>query len=289
MSSIFSMTGFARAETRTSDFQLIWEIKTVNHRYLETTFKLPESLRGVEHALRERVRDRLGRGKLDAVLKLEGGQNAGPLTVNRSLLQSLIDSAQDIADLAPGAAPITQGQLMAWPGVMVPSDTLLDDITQATLRLFDEGLERLIESRAAEGKRLHQILLGNLDDIGQQLSTLEPIANSLPQLQQQRLQERVAALETKIDDERMAQEVALLAQKADVREELDRLSIHIDQAQSLIHSSGPHGRRLDFLTQELNREANTLGAKAICSEISNASIELKVIVEQIREQVQNIQ
>ena len=289
MSSIYSMTGFARAETRTSDFQLIWEIKTVNHRYLETTFKLPESLRGVEHALRERVRDRLGRGKLDAVLKLEGGQNAGPLTVNRSLLQSLIDSAQDIADLAPGAAPITQGQLMAWPGVMVPSDTLLDDITQATLRLFDEGLERLIESRAAEGKRLHQILLGNLDAIGQQLSTLEPIANSLPQLQQQRLQERVAALETKIDDERMAQEVALLAQKADVREELDRLSSHIDQAQSLIHSSGPHGRRLDFLTQELNREANTLGAKAICSEISNASIELKVIVEQIREQVQNIQ
>jgi uncharacterized protein (TIGR00255 family) len=289
MSSIFSMTGFARAETRTSDFQLIWEIKTVNHRYLETTFKLPESLRGVEHALRERVRDRLGRGKLDAVLKLEGGQNAGPLTVNRSLLQSLIDSAQDIADLAPGAAPITQGQLMAWPGVLVPSDTLLDDITQATLRLFDEGLERLIESRAAEGKRLHQILLGNLDAIGQQLSTLEPIANSLPQLQQQRLQERVAALETKIDDERMAQEVALLAQKADVREELDRLSIHIDQARSLIHSCGPHGRRLDFLTQELNREANTLGAKAICSEISNASIELKVIVEQIREQVQNIQ
>ena len=289
MSSIFSMTGFARAETRTSDFQLIWEIKTVNHRYLETTFKLPESLRGVEHALRERVRDRLGRGKLDAVLKLEGGQNAGPLTVNRSLLQNLIDSAQDIADLAPGAAPITQGQLMAWPGVMVPSDTLLDDITQATLRLFDEGLERLIESRAAEGKRLHQILLGNLDAIGQQLSTLEPIANSLPQLQQQRLQERVAALETKIDDERMAQEVALLAQKADVREELDRLSIHIDQARSLIHSCGPHGRRLDFLTQELNREANTLGAKAICSEISNASIELKVIVEQIREQVQNIQ
>jgi uncharacterized protein (TIGR00255 family) len=289
MSSVFSMTGFARAETRTSDFQLIWEIKTVNHRYLETTFKLPESLRGVEHALRERVRDRLGRGKLDAVLKLEGGQNAGPLTVNRSLLQSLIDSAQDIADLAPGAAPITQGQLMAWPGVMVPSDTLLDDITQATLRLFDEGLERLIESRAAEGKRLHQILLGNLDAIGQQLSTLEPIANSLPQLQQQRLQERVAALETKIDDERMAQEVALLAQKADVREELDRLSIHIDQARSLINANGPHGRRLDFLTQELNREANTLGAKAICSEISNASIELKVIVEQIREQVQNIQ
>ena len=289
MSSIFSMTGFARAETRTSDFQLIWEIKTVNHRYLETTFKLPESLRGVEHALRERVRDRLGRGKLDAVLKLEGGQNAGPLTVNRSLLQNLIDSAQDIADLAPGAAPITQGQLMAWPGVLVPSDTLLDDITQATLRLFDEGLERLIESRAAEGKRLHQLLLGNLDAIGQQLSTLEPIANSLPQLQQQRLQERVAALETKIDDERMAQEVALLAQKADVREELDRLSIHIDQARSLIHSCGPHGRRLDFLTQELNREANTLGAKAICSEISNASIELKVIVEQIREQVQNIQ
>jgi uncharacterized protein (TIGR00255 family) len=178
---------------------------------------------------------------------------------------------------------------MAWPGVLVPSDTLLDDITQATLALFDKCLEHLIESRAAEGKRLRQILLGNLDAIAEQLRTLEPIANSLPQLQQRRLQERVAALETKIDDERIAQEVALLAQKADVREELDRLSIHIDQARSLINGSGPHGRRLDFLTQELNREANTLGAKAICSEMANASIELKVIVEQIREQVQNIQ
>jgi uncharacterized protein (TIGR00255 family) len=201
----------------------------------------------------------------------------------------LIDSAQDIASFAPDATPVTQGQLMAWPGVLVPSDTLLDDITQATLALFDKCLEHLIESRAAEGKRLRQILLGNLDAIAEQLRTLEPIANSLPQLQQRRLQERVAALETKIDDERIAQEVALLAQKADVREELDRLSIHIDQARSLINGSGPHGRRLDFLTQELNREANTLGAKAICSEMANASIELKVIVEQIREQVQNIQ
>jgi len=289
MSSIHSMTGFARAEARTSDFQLVWEIKTVNHRYLETTFKLPESLRGVEHALRERVRGHLGRGKLDAILKLEGGQNAGPMSVNRSLLQSLVESAHDIAVLAPNAAPITQGQLMAWPGVLVPSDNLLDDITQATLTLFDEAMERLIESRAAEGRRLHQILLGNLEAIAAQLRTLEPVANSLPQLQQQRLQERVTALEAKIDDERIAQEVALLAQKADVREELDRLSIHMDQARSLIDASGPHGRRLDFLTQELNREANTLGAKAICSEISNASIELKVIVEQIREQVQNIQ
>lgn len=283
------MTGFARAETRKSDFQLTWEIKTVNHRYLETAFKLPESLRGVEHALRERVRTQLGRGKLDATLKLEGGHGAGPMTVNRSLLQSLIDSAQDIAGLAPDAMPITQGQLLAWPGVLVPSDTSLDDITQATLMLFDKTMERLIRSRAKEGEKLHQLLLANLDAIAERLQGLEPVASKLPQLQQRRLQERVDALEIRIDHERLAQEVALLAQKADVREELDRLSIHIDQARSLIAADGPHGRRLDFLTQELNREANTLGAKAICSEISNASVDLKVIIEQIREQVQNIQ
>lgn len=283
------MTGFARAETGTSDFQLIWEIKTVNHRYLETSFKLPESLKGVEPALRERARVLLGRGKLDAVLKLEGGYGGEAMTVNRSLLKNLIESAKDIALAAPAAAPITQGQLMAWPGVLIPSNTLLDDIAQATLTLFDDAMARLIDSRAEEGAKLHKLLLANLDAIAEQLQMLEPIANTLPQLQQRRLQERVDALETKVDEDRLAQEVALLAQKADVREELDRLSIHVDQARSLINADGPHGRRLDFLTQELNREANTLGAKAICSEVSNASIELKVIIEQIREQVQNIQ
>ncbi len=283
------MTGFARAETGTSDFQLIWEIKTVNHRYLETSFKLPESLKGVEPALRERARVLLGRGKLDAVLKLEGGYGGEAMTVNRSLLKNLIESAKDIALAAPDAAPITQGQLMAWPGVLIPSSTLLDDIAQATLTLFDDAMARLIDSRAEEGAKLHKLLLANLDAIAEQLQMLEPIANTLPQLQQRRLQERVDALETKVDEDRLAQEVALLAQKADVREELDRLSIHVDQARSLINADGPHGRRLDFLTQELNREANTLGAKAICSEVSNASIELKVIIEQIREQVQNIQ
>jgi uncharacterized protein (TIGR00255 family) len=286
---MFSMTGFARAETGTSDFQLIWEIKTVNHRYLETSFKLPETLKGVEPALRERARVLLGRGKLDAVLKLEGGYGGEAMTVNRSLLKNLIESAKDIALAAPDAAPITQGQLMAWPGVLIPSSTLLDDIAQATLTLFDDAMARLIDSRAEEGAKLHKLLLANLDAIAEQLQMLEPIANTLPQLQQRRLQERVDALETKVDEDRLAQEVALLAQKADVREELDRLSIHVDQARSLINADGPHGRRLDFLTQELNREANTLGAKAICSEVSNASIELKVIIEQIREQVQNIQ
>jgi len=283
------MTGFARAETGTSDFQLIWEIKTVNHRYLETSFKLPESMKGVEPALRERARVLLGRGKLDAVLKLEGGYGGEAMTVNRSLLKNLIESAKDIALAAPDAAPITQGQLMAWPGVLIPSSTLLDDIAQATLTLFDDAMARLIDSRAEEGAKLHKLLLANLDAIAEQLQMLEPIANTLPQLQQRRLQERVDALETKVDEDRLAQEVALLAQKADVREELDRLSIHVDQARSLINADGPHGRRLDFLTQELNREANTLGAKAICSEVSNTSIELKVIIEQIREQVQNIQ
>lgn len=289
MNSMFSMTGFARAETRTTDFQLIWEIKTVNHRYLETTFKLPESLRGVEPTLRERARSQLGRGKLDAVLKLEGGQSAGPITVNRLLLQNLIESAKDIGKLTPEATPITQGQLLAWPGVLVASDRSLDDITQATLMLFDQAMEGLVQSRAQEGEKLGQLVLANLDTMATLLQALAPVVDTLPQLQQKRLQERLTGLETKVDDERLAQEVALLAQKADVREELDRLSIHMEQARALIEADGPHGRRLDFLTQELNREANTLGAKAICSEISSASVELKILVEQIREQVQNIQ
>ncbi len=289
MTTMFSMTGFARAETQTPDYQLVWELKTVNHRYLETAFKLPEPLRGLEHALRDTVRSQVNRGKLDATLKLEGGQGSGSLSVNHGLLKSLINSAEEIARLAPNATPLSQSQLMSWPGVLTPSDNQLDELTQAALALFEVALKQLLDSRAEEGEKLGRLLLANLDAMAAQLEVLQPLIDDLPKLQQQRLQERLDALAVKVEDDRMAQEVALLAQKADVREELDRLTIHIEQARSMINAAGPHGRRLDFLTQELNREANTLGAKAICSELTNASVELKVIIEQIREQVQNIQ
>ncbi len=283
------MTGFARAESKTSNYHLVWELKTVNHRYLETTFRLPESLRSIEQSLRDQARTVLVRGKLDAVLKLDTAQPTSVLTVNESLLDALLENAAVIATKAPDAVPMTQSQLMSWPGLLCTAEGALTDMADAAVDLFHEGLTALATARAGEGAKLYEIVKSSLSAIDAQVQQLEPVAATLPALQQQKLQDRIDELSIKIDADRLAQEVALLAQKADVREELDRLMIHVEQARALIDGPGPHGRRLDFLTQELNREANTLGAKAVCAETSLASIELKVLIEQIREQVQNIQ
>ena len=282
------MTGFARAE-KNARYHLVWELKTVNHRYLEATFRLPESLRSIEHQLRHQARNALARGKLDAVLQLDTAQPASALTVNEALLDTLLKSADVIATKVPDAAPMTQSQLMSWPGLLSTAEGALADLAAAAVDLFNEGLAALGTARYHEGAKLHDIVNSSLNAIDAQVQQLEPIAATLPALQKQKLQQRVDELSVKVDAERLAQEVVLLAQKADVREELDRLTIHVEQARELINGPGPHGRRLDFLTQELNREANTLGAKAVCSETSLASIELKVLIEQIREQVQNIQ
>ncbi|MCH1598149.1 MAG: YicC family protein [Pseudomonadales bacterium] len=289
MSTMYSMTGFARAESKTSNYHLIWELKTVNHRYLETTFRLPESLRSIEQQLRDQARTTLARGKLDAVLKIDTTQPASALTVNETLLNTLLENAAVIAAKAPEAVPMTQSQLMSWPGLLCTAEGALTDMAAAAVDLFNEGLVALGTARADEGAKLHDIVKSSLNAIDAQVQQLEPIAATLPTLQRQKLQDRIDELSVKIEADRLAQEVVMLAQKADVREELDRLAIHVEQARALVDGSGPHGRRLDFLTQELNREANTLGAKAVCAETSLASIELKVLIEQIREQVQNIQ
>ena len=289
MSNVFSMTGFATVEHKSPEFLLVWELRTVNQRFLETTFRLPEALRSIEQSLRDSARQALTRGKLDASLKLESQVTDGTLAVNESLLEAVLTSAQVIAHKAPQATPLSQNELLAWPGVLSQSGAAINDLAQAATALFEQGLEQLIAARAEEGSKLQSIVRRALQEVSAQLEQLEPLAQSLPALQRQKLQERVDELTTKIEPERLAQEVVLLAQKADIREELDRLRIHVTQSLELINGQGPHGRRLDFLTQELNREANTLGAKSVCAETSAASIELKVIIEQIREQVQNME
>ncbi|RZO78458.1 MAG: YicC family protein [OM182 bacterium] len=289
MSNVFSMTGFATVEHKSPEFLLVWELRTVNQRFLETTFRLPEALRSIEQSLRDSARQALTRGKLDASLKLESQVTDGTLAVNESLLEAVLTSAQVIAQKAPQATPLSQNELLAWPGVLSQSGAAINDLAQAATALFEQGLEQLIAARAEEGSKLQSIVRRALQEVSAQLEQLEPLAQSLPALQRQKLQERVDELTTKIEPERLAQEVVLLAQKADIREELDRLRIHVTQSLELINGQGPHGRRLDFLTQELNREANTLGAKSVCAETSAASIELKVIIEQIREQVQNME
>ena len=252
-------------------------------------FSLAGVVRSIERSLRNKARGLLARGKLDASLKLDLLPSTGTLHIDKGLVDTLLHSAEQIGAKVPASAPLSQHQPLSWLGVLSSSNTLLTHLETAVIKLFDEALQQVLAARGEGVYGLHDIIASALTSIGKKVAALEPLAAELPALQQRKLQQNIDELATKIDADRMVQEIVLLAQKADVREKLDRLKIHVEQDTPLISGPGRHGRRVDFLTQELNREANTLGAMVICSETSSASTELKVIVEQIREQVQNIE
>ncbi len=283
------MTAFAQATVISNGFQMSWELRSVNHRYLENQFRLPETLRALEPAAREQIRRRIKRGKIDATLKLEPEASEPQLALNSALLGRVIAAAEEIKSAVPNATAPNTLDLLKWPGVLANPQADQAMLMDAATDLFDNALERLIEARHSEGARLLEILDQQFISIEEIIEFVRPLGDNIMQLQQQRLQQKLHELEVKADPARLEQEVALLAQRADIREELDRLGIHVDEARKLLNAAGPHGRRLDFLSQELNREANTLGAKASQTAMSQKAIDLKVVIEQIREQVQNIE
>lgn len=289
MSHLSSMTAFAQASAVQSGYQISWELRSVNHRYLESQFRLPDTLRAMEFKARELLRKQLKRGKVDVTLKLEPEASGQALALNTELLEQIVAAANQVKAAAPEATPPTTLDLLRWPGVLESSRADQDSIMQAATDVFAHALERLREARASEGQRLEMLLQQQLTTIDELVESVRPFADNVMHMQQQRLQQRLQELQSQADPARLEQEVALLAQRGDVREELDRLVIHVAEARKLINNSGPHGRRLDFLSQELNREANTLGAKATHTDMSQKAIDLKVVIEQIREQVQNIE
>ena len=285
-----SMTAFARAQTHATGFVLTWEIRSVNHRFLETQFRLPDQLKGIEYPLRETLRKHLKRGKLDCTLRMERQAEESAMVLNRPLLLQVLAMVEQIRRDAPEIGSPNPMDLLRWPGV-IGDDAGLDDSAQAikVTDLFEEALSELMAHRQREGEQLGATISARLDEIDQVVSAVKAATASIGHRIQAKLQARLADLQVTLDPGRLEQEVALLAQRADIAEELDRLSIHVEEARSILRGPGPHGRRLDFLTQELNREANTLGAKATMVENSQKSVDLKVIIEQIREQVQNIE
>ena len=283
------MTAFAQATVISNGFQMSWELRSVNHRYLENQFRLPETLRAIEPPAREQIRQRIKRGKIDATLKLEPEASEPQFALNSALLDRVIAAAEEIKSAVPNATPPNTLDLLKWPGVLANPQADQAVLMDAATDLFDNALECLIEARQSEGARLLEILDQQFISIEEIIEFVRPLGDTIMQLQQQRLQQKLHELEVKADPARLEQEVALLAQRADIREELDRLGIHVDEARKLLNAAGPHGRRLDFLSQELNREANTLGAKASQTAMSQKAIDLKVVIEQIREQVQNIE
>jgi uncharacterized protein (TIGR00255 family) len=285
------MTGFARREAKLPWGTLVWEIRSVNHRYLEPNFRLPEDFREIEPALRDAMRKALQRGKVEASLNVHWEQEGeSELGVNLAKVAQLTKAASQINQLlGADAAPVNALEILRWPGVIQKQELDRDALHQAALELFDSALDGLIEHRSREGAELEQLILSRLDSVSAQVVKVRARMPEILAAQRDKLQAKLSALQVELDPERLEQEIVLLAQKADVDEELDRLDTHVIEVKRSLKQTDSLGRRLDFLMQELNREANTLSSKSIVSDTTQAAVELKVLIEQMREQIQNIE
>ena len=287
---VYSMTAFARSELSTDQGNLAWELRSVNHRYLEATLRLPEAFRDLEGPLRERLRKQLARGKVECTLRFNPASDTSQgLSLNQPLVEQLVSAAGRISSQLPNPAPINPLELLAWPGVLSGAEQQQTDLLKQADRLFNQALEQLKENRAREGAELKALIEERLDSMVERIATLREMMPTLLATHRQKLLDRFNEAQLELDNTRLEQELVLLAQKIDVAEELDRLTTHIGETRNVLASNAAIGRRLDFLMQEFNREANTLGSKAIDVRSTQAAVDLKVYIEQMREQVQNIE
>ena len=284
------MTAFARQEQQTEQGDLVWEIRSVNHRYLELSLRLDERFRVLEMPIRKLFSEQLGRGKVDAVLRYKAPENQSTnLDIDQTLAQSVVEQCELISGFADQAARIDPVRILQWPGVIKAESLDQVALNASVMSALLLAVNELIVSRETEGAALHKMVEQRCNDIDAIAKATRERMPTILAEHQQRLKERVAELAVDLDPERLEQEMVLLAQKNDVAEELDRLESHVVEVRCVLQRDEPVGRRLDFLMQELNREANTLGSKSINSETTNHSVELKVLIEQMREQIQNIE
>ncbi len=288
---IRSMTGFARHERPGPWGTLICEIRAVNHRYLELSLRLPEELRSIENEARQLLSAALRRGKVDAAVYLKGSAATTPaLELNKPLVEQLMKRASEVGSMVGGIpGPTSPLDLLRWPGVIREAERDASPIAAEALAMLGETATDLNEARAREGARLQELLAVRCDGL---LTLVAAVRERLPEVGariRSKVEERVAQLATQVDPERLEQEIALLAYKMDVDEELDRLGSHVTEIRRVLDADEPAGRRLDFLMQELNREANTLSSKSQDTETTRAAVDMKVLIEQMREQVQNVE
>ena len=284
-----SMTAFAR---NTIDFpwgSVTCELRSVNHRFLETSFRLPETLREIEMSLREIARKKLTRGKVDCSVQMAFNNSDASINADLELSKRYIDIAEQIAKQIKQPATISPLEIMRWPGILKDQDIEPESLHKAAVETFSATVEQLLEGRQREGDKLADIIEQRLSGIETQVTIVRENLPSILAHQRTRLNEKLADMKAQLDEDRLEQEMVIIANRADVDEELDRLGLHIAEIRRVLKSSESIGRRLDFLMQELNREANTLGSKSIAGITTQASVELKVLIEQMREQIQNIQ
>ena len=281
------MTAYAAAERQTAWGTLGCELRAVNHRFLELGTRLPEELRALEPALRERVSARVSRGKLDLTMRLRtDAQHA--LGVDEAALERLSALAQSLQSRFPGLTTEVTG-LLQLPGVLQGPQVDAEALQAEALALLDEVLAQFLEARRREGDKLASVITERVEGIREVVAQVRAMMPAIREGQRAKLEARVADLDQPLDPGRLEQELVLWLQKLDVEEELDRLDSHIEEIGRVMAADGPVGRRLDFLLQEFNREANTLGSKSVDARTSNAAVELKVLIDQVREQVQNLE
>lgn len=288
---VHSMTGFASANAEVAGKRIELELRSVNHRFLDVQFKMPEDLRFLEGRLREQIASKVVRGKLECRILLSDANVSGSLNINQDLVDELAELNQKVRKKHKDIGKLTMSDLLRFPGVLTSSKADNDVLAQHIEQLLNEALSDFVASRCREGEKLQQHIVERLDLMQAIIGALEQLFPQLLNAHKDRVRRRLAeALTSEIDTDRLSQEFALFMQKADVDEEFSRLRTHIEEVRRIVtEQQGSIGKRLDFLMQELNREANTLGSKAIASECTQASVELKVLIEQMREQVQNIE
>ena len=284
---VASMTAFARLEDSGEWGHAVWEIRTVNHRYLDISIRLPEELRALETSVREQVSIKLKRGKVECNLRYDSDSAVGDISINAGLAEKIIHAASGLPIEEP--APIDPLDVLRWPGVIDKYSPDLKRLSNPVISLLDKALENILHNRHREGEQIEQMITKRCDLSLHQLRQIRDKVPEIIAIMRERHLARVQELGIELDNGRLEQEIALLSQKLDVAEELDRMETHINEVKRILTGTEPIGRRLDFLMQEMNREANTLGSKSAHIDTSNASIELKVLIEQMREQIQNIE
>lgn len=283
------MTGFAAQEHQTETATLMLELRAVNSRYLDLHFKLDDAFKAFELPIRERIGKHLSRGKVECKLSMvQRTKSQQTMLLDADVLKQLAHLQQDALAIFPHSATLSMAEILRWPGAIV-TEGGNQDLTQEVMDLVELGLEALNASRAREGEKLKALIEDRIKQIGDLVLQVKPLLPALAKSYQLKLEAKLHETLRTIDQERIAQELVMFAQRIDVDEELTRLSAHITEVQRILNSKDPAGKRLDFLMQELNREANTLGSKSVSIETTQVSMQLKVLIEQMREQIQNIE
>ena len=286
---IRSMTAYARREAKGTWGSAAWELRSVNQRYLETYIRLPEQFRSLEPVIRERIRQRLTRGKIECNLRFDADPGAqGELMLNEPLAKQLVQAANWVKMQSDEGA-INPMEILRWPGVMSAQEQDLDAINAQLLSALDGALDDFIEARESEGAALKGMIEQRLEGVKQEVAKVRAQMPEILKWQRERLVAKLEEAEVQLENNRLEQELVMMAQRIDVAEELDRLEAHVKETYNILGKKEAVGRRLDFMMQEFNRESNTLGSKSINADVTASAIELKVLIEQMREQIQNIE